>query len=72
MPRPYGGFEGGWATERNEYSHDVVMREALAWVEKQKDSPFFLYLALTIPHANNEGTRATGDGAEVPEYGIYD
>ena len=71
-PRPYGGFEGGWATERNEYSHDLVMREALAWVEEQKDSPFFLYLALTIPHANNEATRATGDGAEVPEYGVYE
>ncbi len=71
-PRPYGGFEGGWATERGEYSHDLIMREALAWVDEQKDSPFFLYLALTIPHANNEATRATGDGAEVPEYGVYD
>ena len=71
-PRPYGGFEGGWATERNEYSHDLIMREALAWVDEQKDSPFFLYLALTIPHANNEATRGTGDGAEVPEYGVYD
>ena len=71
-PRPYGGFEGGWATERNEYSHDLIMREALAWVDEQKDSPFFLYLALTIPHANNEATRAVGDGAEVPEYGVYD
>ncbi len=71
-PRPYGGFEGGWATERNEYSHDLIMREALAWVDEQKDSPFFLYLALTIPHANNEGTRAVGDGAEVPEYGVYE
>ena len=48
------------------------MREALAWVEEQKDSPFFLYLALTIPHANNEGTRGTGNGAEVPEYGVYE
>ena len=72
VSRVYGGFTGGWATERNEYSHDVIMREAMAWVQEQKDSPFFLYLALTIPHANNEGTRATGDGAEVPEYGIYD
>jgi len=71
-PRPYGGFEGGWATERNEYSHDLIMREALAWVDERKDSPFFLYLALTIPHANNEATRAVGDGAEVPEYGVYD
>lgn len=72
VSRVYGGFTGGWATERNEYSHDVIMREAMAWIEERRDSPFFLYLALTIPHANNEGTRATGDGAEVPEYGIYD
>ncbi len=72
VDRVYGGFAGGWATQRNEYSHDVIMREALKWVEGQKDSPFFLYLALTIPHANNEGTRATRDGAEVPEYGIYE
>ena len=35
MPRPYGGFAGGWATERNEYSHDVIMREALAWVARR-------------------------------------
>ncbi len=72
VDRVYGGFAGGWATERNEYSHDVIMREALKWVEGQNDGPFFLYLALTIPHANNEGTRATRDGAEVPEYGIYE
>lgn len=30
--------------------------------------PFFLYLALTIPHANNEAGRA---GMEVPSYGPY-
>ncbi len=60
-PRPYGGFEGGWATERKEYSHDLIIREALAWLEEQKDAPFFLYLALTIPHANNEATRAVGE-----------
>lgn len=72
VSRVYGGFRGGWATERNEYSHDVIMRNAMAWIEEQRESPFFLYLALTIPHANNEGTRGTGDGAEVPEYGIYD
>ena len=69
--RVYGGFHGGWATERNEYSHDVIMREALQWIADNKQGPFFLYLALTIPHANNEGTRATGDGAEVPDHGPY-
>ena len=71
VSRVYGGFHGGWATERNEYSHDVIMREALQWIESRQGEPFFLYLALTIPHANNEGTRGTGDGAEVPDYGVY-
>jgi arylsulfatase A-like enzyme len=70
-PRSYGGFQGGWATERNEYTHDLLMEDALQWVEKHKDGPFFLYLPLTIPHANNEGTPGVGDGAEVPDHGIY-
>ena len=34
--------------------------------------PFFLHLAYTIPHANNEMGRDTGDGREVPSYGAYD
>ncbi|RME90155.1 MAG: N-acetylgalactosamine-6-sulfatase, partial [Verrucomicrobia bacterium] len=33
--------------------------------------PFFLYLALTIPHANNEARNMRGNGAEVPDFGIY-
>ncbi len=71
VPRAYGGFQGGWATVRNEYSHDLLVKEALAWVEANHDEPFFLYLPFTIPHANNEGTRGTGDGQEVPDHGIY-
>ena len=47
------------------------MREAMEWLDDRGDTPFFLYLALTIPHANNEGTRGTGDGAEIPDHGIY-
>ena len=70
--RKYGSFEGGWATTRIDYSHDLVVAEALKFINTSKASPFFLYLALTIPHANNEGSRGTGDGQEVPEYGIYD
>ena len=69
--RSYGGFEGGWATKRTDYSHDLVVEEALQFINRSQDAPFFLYLALTIPHANNEGTRGTGDGQEVPDYGIY-
>lgn len=71
-PRQYGGFVGGAATRKVQYSHDLFADESLAWVKKQKDNPFFLYLALTIPHANNEAGRMRGDGAEVPDYGIYE
>ncbi|MBI1313800.1 sulfatase-like hydrolase/transferase [bacterium] len=71
LPRKYAGFAGGYATERVDYSHDLILDRALEFVDAQKDGPFFLYLPLTIPHANNEGTRGTGNGQEVPDYGIY-
>ncbi len=65
----------GWAHPegRIEYSHDLIAGEALKWIEEKSggEAPFFLYLALTIPHANNEGTRGTGNGQEVPDHGIY-
>ncbi|MFC1636741.1 arylsulfatase [Planctomycetota bacterium] len=58
----------GVAVERGQYSHDMIAREALQFIETNKDQPFFLYLAVTIPHANNEAGRK---GMEVPDYGIY-
>src|SRR5688572_29689378 len=61
-------FTSGAATNRTEYSHDLFAADALAWVRTHKDKPFFLYLALTLPHANNEGTRMFGDGTEIPDY----
>lgn len=67
---PWGAT--GWATKRVDYSHDLFMDDTLQFIEKQGKDPFFLYLALTIPHANNEGTRGTGNGQEVPDYGIYE
>jgi uncharacterized sulfatase len=69
--RAFETFTSGAATNRVDYSHDLFAKDALDWVREQKEGPFFLYLALTIPHANNEGTRMFGDGAEVPDYGIY-
>ena len=33
--------------------------------------PFFLYLAYTIPHANNEEGQRTGNGMEVPSDAPY-
>lgn len=59
---------GGVATKRVEYSHDLFAEEAWNFVEKHKDRPFFLYLAFTIPHANNE---AGNEGMEVPSLEPY-
>jgi len=64
-PRPDGA---GVAIERAQYSHDLVTEEAISFVEQNKDRSFFLYLAYTIPHANNE---AKNKGMEVPSLGQY-
>lgn len=57
----YDGMSGV-ATERVQYSHDLLIDEALQWLRTQAERPFFLYLALTIPHANNEAGRREGGG----------
>ncbi|HEY3129392.1 MAG TPA: arylsulfatase [Acidobacteriota bacterium] len=54
-----------------EYSDDLFTREALDFVRRKKDRPFFLYLAYTIPHANNELGAKTGNGMEVPSDAPY-
>ncbi|UCG49085.1 MAG: arylsulfatase [Phycisphaerales bacterium] len=61
---------GGWGRSAKQvtYSHDLFAKEALEFIEKNKTRPFFLYLALTIPHANNE---AGNKGMEVPSLDPY-
>ncbi len=58
----------GVATKKVTYSQDLFAEEALKFVEQHKTRPFFLYLAFTAPHANNEAGDA---GMEVPELGQY-
>lgn len=64
-------LEGNLGGKKTQYSHDLFTAEALQFIRKHKSEPFFLYLAYTVPHANNELGRATGDGMEVPDYGPY-
>ncbi len=51
---PYGmkGLEGG---ARGEYLTDRLTEEALKWVEKNRDHPFFLYLAHFAVHDPVQG-----------------
>ncbi len=44
-PRSYDKYTG------TDYSLDVMADDALRFVREQKDRPFFLYLAFTVPHA---------------------
>lgn len=55
------------AAQRRVYAPDLFREEALKFLTTHKDRPFFLYFATTIPHANNERTRAFGEGNEVPD-----
>ncbi|MEO1010138.1 MAG: arylsulfatase [Bacteroidota bacterium] len=67
----YAKGKGQAATVKNEYSHSLLVEDALSWIKNNKGNPFFLYLPLTIPHANNEGTLTAPHGMEVPDLGRY-
>jgi len=62
---------GGYATNAVDFADDLFASECLNFVTRNKDRPFFLYWSPISPHANNERTRALGDGAQVPDYGPY-
>jgi len=64
-------LRGNFGAKRTEYAHDLFTERVLRFLEKSDGRPFFLHLAYTIPHANNEWGRDTGDGMEVPDYGPY-
>ena len=58
----------GVSSNRVDYAHDLMAEEALKFIEGNGGGPFFLYLAFTIPHANNE---ARNKGMEVPDLGEF-
>lgn len=53
------------------YSADLFGQEALDFIKRESDKSFFLYLAVTLPHANNELNRKTGNGMEIPSDAPY-
>ena len=64
--------KGRVAKQRVTYSHDVMTDQALEFIRRRQHRPFLLHVHWTIPHANNEGGRFTGNGMEVPDYGEYE
>lgn len=68
-PAPEG--RGRVSSKRVSYSHDFMTNAALEFVQRHRKDHFALHIHWTIPHANNEGGRVTGDGMEIPSHGIY-
>jgi arylsulfatase A-like enzyme len=59
-------LDGNFGPPRTDYAQDVFTNRSLAFLERHKVGPFFLYVAYTTPHANNELTKQTGNGMEIP------
>ncbi len=51
-----------WSNQPDQYAHDLFTERALRFIDDAA-GPFFLHVAYTIPHANNEKGKA---GMEVP------
>lgn len=67
-----GPVEGaGYSTSRVAYAGDLFLHESRRFIERHRDRPFFLYLSLVTPHANNERSRELREGNEVPDQGAY-
>lgn len=43
------------------YAQNVIQTDVLQWVRAQKDKPFFLFYAITLPHGRHE----------IDDFGIY-
>ena len=71
VPPGYAGFVGGMATKKVAYSQDQFIEESLTWIDAHREEPFFLLLTPTIPHANPEARKLSGNGTEVPDLGDY-
>ncbi len=77
------GYDGRMEFPENQggkkglYMDDLFTKAALNYVRINKPDqfnnyrPFFLYLAYTIPHANNEEAKRTGNGMQVPSDAPY-
>ncbi|WP_031498442.1 arylsulfatase [Bryobacter aggregatus] len=63
---------GNTGSQRKDYAPDVIHGHALRWLDAQNAAkPFFLYYNSTLPHANNEMGRDTGNGMQIPNDAPY-
>jgi arylsulfatase A-like enzyme len=65
----WADFPLSYATEKVENSALLALEEALVFIENNREAPFFLYYASTLPHSNGEAP--PDERFEVPGWGIY-
>lgn len=64
----------GVASQKVDYAPELIAQAGLRFIEDHRDEPFFLYFAMNMPHANNEGgndERSKRNGMEVPDHGQF-
>ncbi|MFT5493025.1 MAG: arylsulfatase A-like enzyme [Limisphaerales bacterium] len=70
-----GDREGaGIAKVAVDYAPALISKAAIQFIHDNRKKPFFLYYALNIPHANNEGggeKRIDRNGMRVPAFGKF-
>jgi arylsulfatase A-like enzyme len=57
--------------DQGTYAPYLFQKEVEDFIKREKDHPFFVYYATTLPHANNELTRKNGNGMEIPSNEPY-
>lgn len=66
-----------WGGKHGYYADDLLTMAAVSYLQNHQPryattyQPFFLYLAYTIPHANNEEASRSGNGMQVPSDAPY-
>jgi arylsulfatase A-like enzyme len=68
---PVGDQGGGYAKHPKVYADDLFADDAVKFIAENRAQPFYLFLSLVVPHANNERNRDLKNGAEVPDLGPY-
>jgi arylsulfatase A-like enzyme len=71
LPGNVEGPKKGVAKERARYAPDLITENALDFLDRHNDGPFFLEYATILPHANNERGNSEGNGMEVPSDAPY-
>jgi arylsulfatase A len=65
----YIDYPLSYATRKVEYSEEILLDEAIGFIEDNRNNPFFLYYATQLPHSNGEAP--PDERFEVPDWGIY-